>query len=271
MVRFLTRLLVIGFVMGSFSSGVAAAETVRLFAAGSLKYAMAEVAQAFEKANNGAVNVETVFSPSGLLRARIEKQGGADMFASANMKHPRKLAANGLANGSVKLFAKNQLCALAQDDVSVSTETLLDRMLDEKIRLGTSTPNADPSGDYAYALFKKAETLKAGAQKKLEQKALQLTGGPNSEKAPAGRNQYGWVMSEKKADLFLTYCTNAVLAQKDTQSLKIVAIPEKLAVGANYGLIVLMTAPAITEKLAAFILGAEGQAILRRYGFGAGE
>lgn len=52
-------------------------------------------------------------------------------------------------------------------------------------------------------------------------KALQLTGGPVSIKAPEGRSQYGWVMAEKKAAIFLTHCTNAVLAQKELQSLKI--------------------------------------------------
>lgn len=78
-------------------------------------------------------------------------------------------------------------------------------------------------------------------------------------------------MSEKKADIFLTYCTNAVLARKDTPDLKIVAIPEALAVGAKYGLLVLKDAPPESAKLADFILGAEAQKILRDYGFGPGD
>jgi molybdate transport system substrate-binding protein len=45
-------------------------------------------------------------------------------------------------------------------------------------------------------------------------------------------------MGEKKADVFLTYCTNAVLAQKEVQALKIIRIPEELSVGADYGLLV---------------------------------
>ena len=64
-----------------------------------------------------------------------------------------------------------------------------------------------------------------GARATLEAKALQLTGGPTSEKAPAGRNQYAWVMESGKADVFLTYCTNAVLARKEVASLQIVADP----------------------------------------------
>jgi molybdate transport system substrate-binding protein len=46
-------------------------------------------------------------------------------------------------------------------------------------------------------------------------KALLLTGGPTSEKEPQGKNQYGWVMVSGKADVFLTYCTNAILAHKE--------------------------------------------------------
>ena len=58
----------------------------------------------------------------------------------------------------------------------------------------TSTPKADPSGDYAWRLSAKADKVKPGAEKALDAKAVKLTGGPTSEKAPKGRNQYGWVM-----------------------------------------------------------------------------
>ena len=47
------------------------------------------------------------------------------------------------------------------------------------MKLGTSTPKADPSGDYAFEVFRKAEAIKPGAQAALEKKALQLTGGPS--------------------------------------------------------------------------------------------
>ena len=129
------------------------------------------------------------------------------------------------------VFARNQLCALAREGLKVTPATLLDTLLDPAVRVGTSTPKADPSGDYAFALFAKAEAHKPGARAALEAKALQLTGGPTSEKAPAGRNQYGWVMESGKADVFLTYCTNAILARKEVASLQIVQIPPELNVG----------------------------------------
>ena len=116
-------------------------------------------------------------------------------------------------------------------------------MLDPVVRVGTSTPKADPSGDYAFALFAKAETRKPGAGAVLEAKALQLTGGPASEGRRPASNQYAWVMSSGKADMFLTYCTNAVLARKECRRLQIVQIA-RANVGAEYGMIVLKDAPA---------------------------
>jgi molybdate transport system substrate-binding protein len=247
------------------------AETVSLYAAGSLRAALSEVVQAFEGQNAGTARIETTFGASGLLRERIEKEKAAHVFASADLGHPTKLAGAGLAASKVAVFARNQLCALATDGLELTPATLLDVMLDPAVRVGTSTPKADPSGDYAFALFAKAESAKSGARAVLEGKALQLTGGPASEKAPADKNQYAWVMENGKADIFLTYCTNAVLARKDLSALQIVEIAPELNVGAEYGMIMLKGAPASAAELAQFILGEEDQAVLVKYGFGRGD
>lgn len=244
----------------------AMADEVALYAAGSLKAALGDVSRNFEKATGHTV--ANTFAPSGLLRQRIEKGEPAQVFASANMKHPTTLHKNGLA-GPVTMFARNKLCAIAQPDVTVTTETLLDVLLDAKTRVGTSTPKADPSGDYAWQLFDKADKAAPGAFAKLDAKAMKLTGGPKSEKAPKGRNQYGWVMEGKKADVFLTYCTNAVLAKKEVPALQIVAVPDALSVGANYGITVLNGTPAVAAELKDYILSAAGQEVLASYGFDA--
>jgi molybdate transport system substrate-binding protein len=54
-------------------------------------------------------------------------------------------------------------------------------------------------------------------------------------------------------------------------ALQIVQIPPELAVGADYGMIVLKNAPAAAADLARFILGNDGQAILVKHGFGRGD
>lgn len=244
-----------------------AAQDVSLYAAGSLSAALGEVAEGFAEAYG--VRVSPTFGPSGLMRARIEAGEAAHVFASANMAHPRRLA-DAARGGPVALFARNSLCALAAPDVEVTGATLLATMLSGDVRLGTSTPGADPSGDYAWALFDRAEAEHAGAGAALKAKALQLTGGPDSAPPPEGRNTYGWVVEEGRADLFLTYCTNAVLARAEVPALEIVVVPPELAVGADYGLIVLDRAPPEAWRLALYILSPEGQAVLNRYGFDTG-
>jgi molybdate transport system substrate-binding protein len=242
----------------------ATAEQVNLYAAGSLKTALSDVAKAFEQATGNTVAKE--FGPSGNLRQKIEQGEKAHVFASANMEHPQSLVGKG-QRGPVALFARNTMCAIAQPGLEVSAGTLLDVMLNPSVRVGMSTPKADPSGDYAWELFGKADKIRVGSAEALRKKALQLTGGPDSEKAPEGRNPYAWVMEGKKADLFLTYCTNAVLAKKELPQLQIVQIAPELSVGADYGLIVLDGAPKEAWRLAMFILGPEGQRILSSYGF----
>jgi ABC-type molybdate transport system substrate-binding protein len=242
-----------------------AEEPVRLYAAGSLKAAMTDIAAAFQQASG--IAVAGTFGASGLLRDRIANGETAEVFASANMAHPQSLATSGRA-GEVRAFALNQLCALAGPKVEVRPATLLERMLDPRVKLGTSTPKADPSGDYAWDLFAKAEKLKPGAQKALEAKALKLTGGPDSPPPPKDRNVYGVIVDRGDADIFLTYCTNAVLAKKEVPTLQIVAIPAALAVGAEYGLAVVKGARPDAERFAAFVLSSAGRDILARHGFG---
>jgi ABC-type molybdate transport system substrate-binding protein len=97
--------------------------------------------------------------------------------------------------------------------LKIDSANLVDRMLDPAIKLGTSTPNSDPSGDYAFEVFRKVEAIRPGAGKTLENKALMLTGSTTSAMPPAGRSPYGWHIAEGRADIFLAYCTAAAEAR----------------------------------------------------------
>lgn len=242
-----------------------AAEPVRLAAAGSLRAALAEVATAFAATPGGAAVAQT-YAPSGILRQRIGAGEPFEVFASANMEHPEAV---GRERGRASvLFARNRLCAIARPGLEVTPGTLLERMLDPAVRLGTSTPRADPAGDYAFALFARAEAVRPGARAALEGKALTLNGGPDSARPPEGRDLYAWQFERGAVDLFLTYCTNAVLARAADPSLRQVAVPEALAVGADYGVILLSDRPEAV-RLVLFLLSPPGQAILARHGFDA--
>ena len=243
-----------------------AADTVLLHAAGSLRAALDEVAAAYEKTTD--VKVTAKYGASGTLRDGIERGDRAEVFASANMEHPLALFHAG-KSAPVALFARNQLCALVRPGLTVEPASLLDRMLEPQVKLGTSTPKADPSGDYAWEVFRKADALRAGAFATLSHKALQLTGAPSSVTAPADRNLYGVLVSQGRADLFLTYCTGALAAVKENPGQHMVALPDKLAVGADYGLTVMNTASPQAYRFALYILSPDGQRVLANHGFAA--
>jgi molybdate transport system substrate-binding protein len=236
----------------------------KVFAAGSLKESFTAAAAAFSAYRAGAVTFE--FGPSGTLKDRILRGEPGDVFASANMDHPRAVYQAGKA-GPVRMFARNRLCALAPAKLGVTTANVLDRMLDPSVKLGTSTPKADPSGDYAWQVFERAEKLKHGAYEVLSHKALKLVGGPNTAPSPEGRTAYAMLVAGGKANIFLTYCTNATLAVKEEPSLAIIALPEALEVGADYGVVALEGASPTGNAFIEFLLGDEGQRILREAGF----
>ena len=247
-------------------SSPAPAAEILLHAAGSLRGALTDVAQAF--AASGGPAVQAKYGPSGTLRDEIAGGAKAEVFASANMEHPQSLASAGKSS-TVVLFARNRLCALVRPGLAVTPATLLAQMLRADVKLGTSTPKADPSGDYAWEVFRKAEALQPGAFASLEKKAQQLTGGPASAHPPAGRNPYGWHVAEGRADIFLNYCTAATVAERENPEQQIVALPDALAVGADYGLTVMSDASPAAYRFALFVMSTEGQGILAQHGFAA--
>ena len=261
-VRFTVALAVLAVMTGS----AMADEVVLLHAAGSLRGALSDVARGFEAGGLGKVQAK--FGASGLLKGEIAAGARAEVFASANMEHPQALAAE-KRSGPVVLFARNRLCALVRPGLEVTAASLLDRMLDPQVKLGTSTPKADPSGDYAWEVFRKGDKLRAGSFATLENKALQLTGGPASPPAPQDRSVYAELIAQGAADMFLTYCTNAQAAQRENPALQVVQLPDTLAVGADYGLTVMNGASAAAYQFALFILSGEGQRTLARHGFAA--
>ena len=258
------RQLVYGFALMVASAPACAADPVLQFSAGSLRGAMVEIAGAFQKEHGTAVTQR--FGASGLLREAITRGEKAELFTSANMGHPLSLAKAGMA-GPVVMFARNEMCAFVKPGLEVTQASLLERMLDPAIRLATSTPVADPSGDYAFKVFARAESLKPSAKAALGAKALQLVGGPVSPPTPADRNGYGHLISEGKADIFIAYCTNTQPIAREQPGIRALPLPEALAVGADYGMSVLQNASPMAGRLAMFILSGEGQAILKKHGF----
>ena len=239
------------------------AEPLHVYAAGSLTAAFTDMLKAFP-ADAGDI-ATPVFGPSGVLRERIEHGDHVDVFASADMDQPRRLAGS-RRGSSVVMFTRNRLCALAKSGLGLTSENLLDRLLDTSVRLATSTPGADPGGDYAWAVFARAETVHPGAQAILQRKAMQLVGGPSSAPLVPGRDAVQGIFLTDRADVMLGYCSSAQAVTREMPGLTSLPLPPSLTVGPAYGLIVLSDHP-LAERFALFVLSEQGQAILRQYGF----
>lgn len=233
--------------------------TLHLFAAGSLIGAMTALL-----AESGTPG-DPVFGPSGVLRERIEQGAPADILASADMDQPRRLSQE-RGDRPVVMFARNRMCLLAREALGVTPANLLERMLDPKLRLATSTPKADPGGDYAWAVFARADAIQPGAKATLEAKALKLVGGPDSKPLVPGHGQVQGVFLADRGDMMLGYCSGSAVVMRDVPGLVSVPLPPTLTVGPAYGMVVL-TDNALADRFAIFVMSERGQAILAHYGF----
>ncbi|WP_313899094.1 substrate-binding domain-containing protein [Methylobacterium sp. E-041] len=242
----------------------ARAEPVRIFAAGSLVAALKDVIAASGLPSDAVA--APVFGPAGLMRQRIEGGEKADLFLSADLTGPRRLAEAGKARDVVP-FARNKLCVLARADLGLTSENLLDRLLKPDLRLATSTPGADPGGDYAQAVFDRAEAIHPGAKAILERKALRLLGSPNTMVPVAGRSPAATVFLGNNADALLYYCSGQKGTMQEAPGLSLVPLPPHLSVPATYGMALLSDSPD-AARLAVFLVSEKAQAILARHELG---
>ena len=251
------------------STGFAAdAPIVRLHSAGSLRAAMTDIAAAYKTAYGASV--EPIYGASGGLGDRLANGEAGDVFTSADMGYPEALTKAGISGPTV-LFAHNHLCAILRPGLPATPKTVLATLLKPDIKIGTSSPDNDPGGAYAWAMFKKADNAKPGSRAKLEAKALKMGSAPGQLSVPPNtKNAVAWLFQEKKLDAFLSYCTNGHAAAEQMPGINTVELPPELAVTADYGLTVLKSANQEQgAQFALFILSPVGQKILAEHGFDA--
>jgi ABC-type molybdate transport system substrate-binding protein len=246
------------------SPAASTADTLHVAGAGSLATAFTDLLRRFPAGPDTIATPE--FGPSGLMREKIEAGAEVDLFASADMAQAERLAAGHPARFVVN-FTRNRLCAIARSAVGLTPADMLDRLLDPAVRLATSTPGADPAGDYAWRVFARAEAVHAGARAALEAKAQPLYGGgPRTPPLVAGKGPLEGIFLADRADVALAYCSGAPEVVSEVPGLSVVPLPPDLAVGPAYGLVVLDAKP-VAYRFATFVMSEAGQAILKGHGF----
>jgi len=258
-----TRLLpTLGLLAFAAASPAAQPESVQVFAAGSLRGVVTDLAA--EAGPTLGVAVQPSFGGSGAMRERIEKGEAADLLMSADLGSPRKLESQGRTTVPIIAFARNRMCIVSRRSAGVTATNLIDRLLADGVRLKTSTPIADPSGDYAWSIFSKIEAVRPGAQAILERKA-QASMNLVAKPATPTQSAAAALFAANAIDMSITYCSGFAALEKELPELTSLLVPPALDPHPVYGVAVLSAKPQAL-RLALFLLSEKGQAIIAKDG-----
>lgn len=247
----------------AFATSASAAE-IRVVAAGSLKDPFTAIFADY--GGRYGVGFSPVWGPSGTLRERLQHGEPFDIFASAALPHAQALTDAGISGPSV-LFARNALCIVTDAGHDLNAGNLVETLLRPEIRIGTSTPVSDPSGDYTWEMFHRIDAQRPGAFATLSGKARQLFGGAATAGVAEGRFRPLAALDGHEIDLFIVYCSTARQIVRESANYRLLELPPELSVGPEYGLTVSRKAAPSVADFAMYLLSPPGQASLKSFGF----
>ena len=236
-------------------------ESLRVFAASSLRGAFTEVAKVFEAENPG-VAVKLDFGGSQRMRSQIEFGARGDIFASADSVHMDALVAADLVSGTPVDFASNSLVVLAMSQGRVNA---IADLAEPGVKVVLANSNV-PVGAYTREVLENLSQdpiYGLGSSFKDDVLANLASGEPNVNSA-FQKVVLGVV------DAGIVYETETLLAlEAETRNIHFISIPEAANVKANYPIAVLAEAakPELADSFVKFVLSDRGQTILRRHGF----
>ena len=214
---------------------------LKVFAAASLTAAFTEIGEQFTNANGTKVVFN--FAGSQALATQIQQAAPADVFASADIANMDKVTE---LVGTPQNFASNQLQIVVEKGNPKNVQRLED-LADPDLKVVLGAPEV-PAGKYA------AESLaKAGV-------TIEPVSEEDNVKAVVTKVSLG------EADAGIVYVTDVTAGGDKVEG---VGIPEELNVLATYPIATVKASKAQDQAQAFMdqVLGAEGQQVLKQYGF----
>ncbi len=241
----------------SAAPSAAAGGEIQVFAAASLKTALAKAKTAYEAANpRTTLTISTDSSTA--LETKIEQGAPADAFLSADTKNPQKLVDGGFATGPVTKFAGNLLTIIVPTANPAGIKAPADL-----VRPGVkiiACPEAVPIQRYTATLL---------------DNLAKLPGQPADFAAKVNANvvskedNVGAIVTKVglgEGDAGIVYVTDAKTSDK---VLPVPVTPDSANVPATYGGVVVKASksPDAAGAFLTWLAGPDGQAILASFGF----
>jgi molybdate transport system substrate-binding protein len=129
-------------------------DEIRVAAAADLSYAMKDLAARFQKKTGQTVSLS--FGASGNFYSQIQNDAPYDLFFSADIEYPKKLAADGLIDAaSLRTYAVGHLVLWVPNSSGLDPQKLkMDVLLDPSVtRIAIANPQHAPYGRAAMAAF----------------------------------------------------------------------------------------------------------------------
>ncbi|MCB0101304.1 MAG: molybdate ABC transporter substrate-binding protein [Anaerolineales bacterium] len=230
-------------------------QTLLVFAAASLTDAFTEIGAAFDAANPG-VTTTFNFAGSQALRTQIEEGAPADVFASANKTQmDAVIAASLITEETQKNFLTNKLVVILPANNPAALEKLED-LAKPGIKLVLAAKEV-PVGKYSLEAF---NLMNGSFGIDFKDKVLaNVVSNEDNVKQVVAKVQLG------EADAGIVYTSDAIAAP----DLKTLEIPADVNVIAKYPIAPLSNAKnaELAAEFIEYVLSAEGQAILAKWGF----
>lgn len=235
------------------SSSFAEADEIRVAAASDLNFAFQEIATGFEKQSGHSLRVS--YGSSGNFFAQIQSGAPFDVFFSADAEYPRKLEAENLAQkGSLYVYAIGRIVIWAPRGSLELDKEGMRALLDPAIRkIAIANPRHAPYGRAAVAALKHSGIY--------EQVESRLVFGENVAQAAqfveSGNAQAGIIaLSLASAPQMKDRGEGWLVPEEAHPRLEQAAVITR---GAR--------SPQAARALLDYLRSAEGQTILKRYGF----